>query len=120
MTAGKLKKILESVPDEAIVYVRNPKDYGSDYQLAHLEVGASYMISCNEEVWFETYEDEDVEEEVKAVVEYCMEHGVSDADFVRMLIDPDDHGYTWLDLEHNLPREQYEWIRETAYKNGLI
>lgn len=120
MTVGTLKKVLENVSDDAVVYLSNPNHFGSDPQLVHLEVGVRYMVSTNEEVWFETYGDENIAEEVKAISDYCMEHAVSDADFVRELIEPDGHGYTWLDLEHNLPHDQYEWIRETAYNNGLI
>ena len=120
MTVGTLKKVLENIPDEAVVYLTNPNHFGSDHQLAHLEVGVRYMVSANEEVWFETYGGEDIQNEVNAVAEFCIDNLMSDADFVRELIEPDGHGYTWLDLEHNLPHYQYEWIRETAYNNGLI
>ena len=119
MTVKTLMEELKKLPDDMKVYIRDPDLYDEE-QVAHEVAEVRYTVSDGRVVWFEVYTDEDIEYEVEGVIDYCIEHGVSDADFVRMLIDPDDHGYTWEDLQENLLYGQYEWIRKTAEENGLI
>lgn len=119
MTVKTLMKELKKLPDDMKVYIGNPSVY-VDEQIAHEVAEVRYAVSDGKSVWLEVYCDEDIEYEVIGIIDYCMENGVSDADFVRMLIDPDDHGYTWEDLLKNLPYDQYKWIRKTAEENGLI
>ena len=97
MNVRQLRKALEFCNGDAIVYIGNPNGV-SDYQTAHELLGIRYAVNANEEVWFETYDGEDIKEEIEAIVEACLESNVSDEEFIDILFDNDKHGYTLEDI----------------------
>lgn len=120
MTVRTLIEELKSCNPDAIVYLSNPNHFDS-VQEAHEEVGVRYMVEDkNGNVWFETYGDENIAEEVEAVADGCIDAGCGDDDFVRELIDPDCHGYTWSELHKNLRMKDYLWLRAAAKECGLL
>ena len=119
MTVRKLIEALSHVNPDAVVYLSNPNHFGSDFQVAHEEVGVRYLVNGNEEVWFETYGQENIDDEVRAFGEYAIECGMSDADFVSELFDPDGHGYTLEDIRKNCGDGAYEFCKRTKEENGL-
>lgn len=98
MNVRQLKKILSNCNDDAIVYIGNPVYCRSDYQKAHENYGARYVVSTNEEVWFETYSQEDIEMELEAIVEVAIDTSLSDNDVIDILFSQDEHGYTIEDI----------------------
>jgi hypothetical protein len=119
MRVKELKKILDGMNEEAIVYISNPNLYGSDYQTAHETCGIRYVVSANEEVWFETYADENIGDEVEAVADMIIENGMSDNDYVDELFAPDGHAYTMEDIRKNCEPSVYYWLRDNEYRKEM-
>lgn len=117
MKVKQLKKILEGLNDEAVVYISAPR--GSDYQENHETRGVRYVINANEEVWFETYGDEDIAAEVESMQEYAINSFVSDNDFIDMLFDDEEHGYTLEDIRKNCEPSLYYWCLNNEYRKEL-
>jgi len=107
MTVRELKRQLEHCDDDAIVYIHSPRFYGSDFARAHYDVGARYVVNANEEVWFETYADEDIAKEIDEIAAVAEEENWDEWDFYEELFDPHKHGYTLEDIRKNCP-DRYE------------
>lgn len=119
MTVRELKRILETCNDDAIVYIGNPNHF-KDFQTAHEDVGARYVVSANEGIWFETYRDENIEEEVDAIIEEWMNSGDTDIEFVEELLLPDRHGYTLEDIKKNCKEDVYEFVLRIANEQEMF
>lgn len=98
MNVRQLKKALENCSDDAIVYIGNP-NHAKSYQAAHEDIGVRYVVSQNEEVWFETYGNEDIETELEAIISVAIESAMSDNEVIDILFSQDEHGYTIDDIK---------------------
>lgn len=108
MTVGTLKKHLENLSDDAIVYISNP-DNNDD---PHWNLGARYLVSNGSgAVWFETYSDENIEEEIDAIAEVASEEEWDEWDFYDELFGKDKHGYTLDDIKRACP-DRYEACKQ--------
>lgn len=107
MTVRELKRVLEKINNDAIVYIGNPNFAGSNFQEAHENFGVRYLVNANEEVWFETYGSENIAEEIEAIAQVASEGEWDEWDFYEELFSPDKHGYTLEDIRKNCP-ERYE------------
>ena len=116
MTVKQLKEALEHCNDDAIVYLSNPDFYGSDFQKAHEEVGARLIISANEEVFFWSYNDEEIDEELDAMVQVAEEENWSDNDFIDELFY--DHGYTLEDI-YKANKDIYKFCIYSEYGRDM-
>lgn len=119
MNVRQLKKILESHDDNEIVYLSNPNYFGDDKQKRH-ENGVRYLVSSkNGEVWFETYEDENIYEECEAIIAEALETAMSDNDVIDILFHQDEHGYTLEDIRKNCEPSFYEWCLNSEYRKDM-
>lgn len=107
MTVRELKRQLEHCNDDAIVYISDPNLVSSDFQTTHEIVGARLVVTCNEEVWFETYGEEAIDDEVDALAQVAEEENWDEWDFYNQLFNPNKHGYTLEDIRKNCP-DRYE------------
>lgn len=111
MTVRELKRQLECVNEDAIVYIGNPNHFGSDPQVAHEEAGVRYLVNGNEEVWFETYGGENIAEEVEAISEIADKEDWEEWEFYDQLFNPNKHSYTLEDIKRACPN-RYENCKE--------
>lgn len=117
MKVKQLIRILEDLDQDATVYIGAPE--GSDYQRNHEQLGVRYVVNANEEVWFETYGDEDIGAEIDALTEAALTEAWSDNDLVDALFDPDEHGYTLEDIRKNCEPSFYYWCRDNEYRKEM-
>lgn len=117
MTVKSLIKCLEGMNPDAEVYVSEP--HSNNAQENHTEFGARYLVSRGDYVWFERYCDEDIGYEVDCGAEYAKEHALSDEDFIDMLFDKSEHGYTMEDIRLNCSPSTYRWLRDNEYRKEM-
>lgn len=119
MRVRELKEQLEHCNDDALVYISNPNHFGSDLQIAHEDAGVRYLVNANEEVWFETYGGEDINEEIDAIAEVAEEENWDEWDFYDQLFNPNKHGYTLEDIRKNCP-DRYEACKAYLETHAII
>lgn len=117
MTVKSLIKCLEGLDPDAEVFTCEP--YGKDAQENHTAFGIRYLVNHGDYVWFETYGDEDIGYEVECIADYATEHAMSDEDYIDMIFDKEEHGYTLEDIRLNCEPSIYYWLRDNEYRKEM-
>lgn len=119
MTVRELKRQLESCNDDATVYISEPYIVSEDPQTVHERVGVRLVVYCGDEVWFETYGEEAIDDEIDAIAEAATEEDWDEWDFYDVLFSPNEHGYTLEDIRKNCPN-RYEACKEYLETHAII
>lgn len=119
MTVRSLLHSLIYADPDAEVFLSAP--FGKDEQEYHVAFGARYVVNdhYNGRVWFETYGDENITEEVNEIISVALETGMSDEDYVDTLFDRHEHGYTLADIKANCSDDIYQWLLDNEYRKEM-
>lgn len=117
MTVKSLIKCLEGMNPDAEVFTSEP--YEKDSQENHTAFGARYLVSHGNYIWFERYGDEDIGYEVECIIEEVINGAMSDEDYIDILFDKDEHGYTMEDIRLNCSRDIYQWLHDNEYRKEM-